>query len=212
MWSRNGGDMFARRLKSSAAPLLFGAVLCAGGLSLGVAQPAGAKQPAGPTATPGALSSDGRFDFGHPATAAQISAENIDVRPDGTGLPAGSGTAAQGQAIYTAKCASCHGDTGREGGSGPTLVDASAFQPGVTPRTVGNYWPYASTVYDYVNRAMPPDAPGSLPPDEVYALVAYLLNANDVIASDTVMNAQTLPKVVMPNVNGFIPDPRPDVP
>ena len=82
----------------------------------------------------------------------------------------------------------------------------------MTPKTVGNYWPYATTVYDYINRAMPPDAPGSLQPDEVYALVAYVLNANEIIASDAVMNAQTLPRVVMPNVNGFIPDPRPDVP
>jgi len=92
------------------------------------------------------------------------------------------------------------------------VVDATPFQPGVTPKTVGNYWPYATTVYDYVNRAMPPDTPGSLQPDEVYALVAYLLNANQLIAGETVMNAQTLPRVVMSNVNGFIPDPRPDVP
>jgi S-disulfanyl-L-cysteine oxidoreductase SoxD len=183
-------------------------VLCAIGLSLGVAQPAGAHQPAGATATPSVVSSDGRFGFGQPVTAAQISAENIDVRPDGTGLPAGSGMAAQGQAIYAAACASCHGDTGHEGGSGPILVDARPFQLGVTPPTVGNYWAYATSAYDYVNRAMPPDAPSSLQPGEVYALMAYLLNANDIIASDTVMNAQTLPHVVMPNVTGFIPDPR----
>jgi cytochrome c len=206
MWSRKTADTFARWL------LISGAVLCASGVSLGLAQPAGAHQSGGATPTPGAVSSDGRFGFGHAATGAQISAENIDVRPDGAGLPAGSGLASQGHAIYTARCASCHGDTGREGGSGPILVDATPFQPGVTPPTIGNYWPYATTVYDYVNRAMPPDAPGSLQPDEVYALVAYLLNANDIIASDTPMNAQTLPQVVMPNVHGFIPDPRPDVP
>ena len=212
MWRRNVGDTFARRLSSSAALLIFGAVVCSGGLSLAVAEPVSARQPAGATPTPGVVSSDGRLGFGQPVTAAQIAGENIDVRPDGTGLPAGSGMAAQGHAIYTAKCASCHGDTGREGGNAPILVDATPFQPGVTPPTVGNYWPYATTVYDYVNRAMPPDVPGSLQPDEVYALVAYLLNANEIIASDTVMNAQTLPHVVMPNVNGFIPDPRPDVP
>jgi cytochrome c len=187
-------------------------VVLAGGLSGRLAPPAGAHQPAGPTATPGSVSTGDRFGFGQPAPAAEIAAENIDVRPDGTGLPPGSGRAAQGQAIYTARCASCHGETGREGGSGPILVDPRPFQPGVTPKTVGNYWPYATTVYDYVNRAMPPDAPGSLQPDEVYALVAYLLHANELIASDAVMNAQTLPRVVMPNVHGFIPDPRPDVP
>jgi cytochrome c len=187
-------------------------VLFAGGLFLRFAPQAGAHQPVSATATPGVVSSDGRFGFGEAATAAQVAAENIDVRPDGTGLPPGSGMAAQGQAIYSVKCDSCHGATGREGGTGPILVDPRPFQPGVTPKTVGNYWPYTTTVYDYINRAMPPDVPGSLQPDEVYALVAYLLNANEIIASDAVMNAQTLPRVVMPNVNGFIPDPRPDVP
>jgi cytochrome c len=175
-----------------------------------VAPPAGAQQ--APGAAPGMLNSDGRLSFGQPATTAQIAAENIDVRPDGTGLPPGSGRADQGQAIYTARCASCHGDTGREGGSGPILVDPRPFEPGVTPPTIGNYWPFATTIYDYVNRAMPPDAPGSLQPDEVYALTAYLLNQNEIVGSGTVMNAQTLPRVAMPNVHGFIPDPRPDVP
>jgi cytochrome c len=205
--------MSNRRIGTTSAWLLIVVgVLLVGGLSLGTVLPVGAQQPTGPAPMPGAVSSDGRFGFGQPATAAQIASENIDLRPDGTGLPTGSGMAADGQAIYTARCASCHGDTGREGGVGPILVDPTPFQPGVTPPTVGNYWPYATTVYDYVHRAMPPDAPGSLQPDEVYALVAYLLNANEIIASDAVMNAQTLPRVVMPNVHGFIPDPRPDVP
>jgi S-disulfanyl-L-cysteine oxidoreductase SoxD len=211
MWSRRVGDASARQ-STSAAVLVLVAVLLAGGLSLRLASQAGAQQPAGASATPGVVSSSGRFGFGQAATAAQIAAENIDVRPDGTGLPPASGRAAQGQSIYSVKCASCHGDTGREGGTGPILVDPRPFQPGVTPPTVGNYWPYATSVYDYINRAMPPDAPGSLQPDEVYALVAYLLKANEITASDAVMNAQTLPRVVMPNVNGFISDPRPDVP
>ncbi|HEY1296748.1 MAG TPA: cytochrome c [Chloroflexota bacterium] len=199
MWSHRNGSTSIRRLVGVA-------LLVAGGLSLQLAPQAGAQQPAP------AVPTDGRLGFGQPATPAQIALVNIDVRPDGTGLPQASGTATQGQAIYSAKCASCHGDTGREGGDGPILVDPRPFQPGVTPPTIGNYWPYATTVYDYVHRAMPPDAPGSLQPDEVYALVAYLLNANEITANDAVMNAQTLPKVVMPNVNGFIPDPRPDVP
>jgi cytochrome c len=187
-------------------------VLIAGGLSLRITARAGAQQPVGGTATPEVISNVDRFGFGQAATAPDIAAENIDVRPDGTGLPSGSGTAAQGEAIYSLKCASCHGVTGREGGTGPILIDPRPFQPGVTPKTVGNFWPYATTIYDYISRAMPSDAPGSLQPDEVYALVAYLLSANEIIASDAVMNAQALPRVVMPNVNGFIPDPRPDVP
>jgi mono/diheme cytochrome c family protein len=193
------GDVSARWQTTSGAVLVLAAALLAGALALGFAPGAGAQ----------AVNSTG---IGQPATAAQIAAENIDVRPDGMGLPPGTGMAAVGQVIYSAKCASCHGDTGREGGGGPILVDPTPFKPGVTPPTVGNYWPYATTVYDYVNRAMPPDAPGSLQPDEVYALVAYLLNANQIIPSNAVMNAQTLPKVAMPNVHGFIPDPRPDVP
>src|SRR6266568_5053234 len=203
MSNRRIGDVSARWQTTSGAVLVLVAALLAGALALGFAPRAGAQ------VTPGAVGSSG---FGQPATAAQIAAENIDVRPDGAGLPPASGMAAQGQVIYSAKCASCHGDTGREGGGGPILIDPTPFKPGVTPATVGNYWPYATTVYDYVNRAMPPDAPGSLQPDEVYALVAYLLNANEIIAGDTVMNSQTLPRVVMPNVSGFIPDPRPDVP
>lgn len=152
------------------------------------------------------------FGFGRPAPAMLIAAWNIDVRADGTGLPAGSGTVAQGRMIYGAKCASCHGDTGREGGEGPVLVDTRPFRPGVTP-SIGNYWPYATTVWDYINRSMPFDEPGSLVADEVYALVAFLLNEHGIIAEEAVMDAQTLPRVVMPNVNGFLtPDPRPDVP
>ena len=205
MWNRKIQD-------ASAWLLILLGVLLVGGLSLANALPAGAQQPPGPMPASAVVSNGGRFGFGEPATAAQISAENIDVRPDGTGLLQASGTPAQGQAIYTARCAACHGDTGREGGNGPILVDARPFQPGVTPPTVGNYWPYATSVYDYINRAMPADAPGSLQPSEVYALVAYLLNANEIIAGDTLMNAQTLPRGVMPNVHGFIPDPLPDVP
>lgn len=153
------------------------------------------------------------FSFGRAATAEEISAWNIDVMPDGTGLPPGSGTASQGAAIYAHKCAACHGRTGTEGpfdrlvGREPRL----GFPFGRDPRfvkTLGNYWPYATTLYDYVNRAMPLNAPGSLKPEEVYSLVAFLLWRNEIIADSAVMNSQTLPRVVMPAHNRFVLDNR----
>jgi cytochrome c len=138
---------------------------------------------------------------------------NIDVMPDGTGLPPGRGTVPQGAAIYARTCAACHGATGTEGPS-ERLVGREpreGFPFGRDPRfvkTVGNYWPYATTLYDYVNRAMPLNAPGSLTPDEVYSLVAFLLWRNEIVADTTVMNAQTLPRVVMPAHDRFVLDNR----
>ena len=136
---------------------------------------------------------------------------------DGRGLPPGSGSYVQGQKIYQAKCMACHGEKleGTKlgdkliGGRG-TLVNNSPAKPPV--KTVESYWPYATTLYDYVKRAMPFNAPGSLGDDEVYALAAYILGEANVVPKGAVMNAATLPAVQMPNRNGFIsPDPRPDV-
>ena len=154
-----------------------------------------------------------RFGFGRPATDAEIAAWNISVRPDGKGLPAGSGTAREGAVVYASRCAVCHGATGREGpadrlvgpeprvgfpfGGDPTLV-----------RTIGNYWPYATTLYDYINRAMPLNAPGSLAPDEIYSLTAYLLWRNELIADTTRIDARSLPRIVMPARNHFVMDDR----
>jgi S-disulfanyl-L-cysteine oxidoreductase SoxD len=138
---------------------------------------------------------------------------NIDVRPDGRGLPAGSGTADQGQPIFAQKCATCHGANGEGSSVAPKLVDPTPFMTGVNAPTIGNYWPYATTVWDYIDRAMPFDMPGSLAPDEVYALTAYLLSENQIIAANEVIAARSLPKVNMPNAAGFAsPDPRPDAP
>ena len=166
-----------------------------------------------PLPTPGPApkpSAAGTFGFGRLATADDIKKVDIEVRPDGAGLPAGSGTAVQGRPIYAQKCASCHGASG-EGGGAPKLVDPTPFKPGVTA-TVGNYWPYATTVWDYVNRAMPFDKPGSLSADEVYALTAFLLSENKIVNESDVMDAQSLARVKMPNAAGFVsPDPRPDV-
>jgi cytochrome c len=153
------------------------------------------------------------FGFGKPATPAEIEAIDIDVRPDGTGLPTGRGTVAEGSAIYTSKCASCHGKTGKEGpndvlvGREPRTGFPFAQDPKL-PHTIGNYWPYATTVFDYVRRAMPPAAPGSLTNDEVFALTAFLLHANELIEADAVMDRSTLPKVQMPARNYFTPDSR----
>jgi cytochrome c len=151
------------------------------------------------------------FGFGRRATPEEIAAWDIDAGPDGVGLPPGSGVPSQGAVIYAHKCAACHGATGTEGpfdrlvGREPRL----GFPFGRDPRlvkTVGNYWPFATTLYDYVNRAMPLDAPGSLKPDEVYSLVAFLLWRNEIIADGQVMNAQTLPRVIMPARDRFVPD------
>jgi cytochrome c len=133
--------------------------------------------------------------------------------PDGTGLPSGSGTAAQGAEIYRRKCAACHGSTGTEGpfdrlvGREPRQGFPFGRDPRIV-RTIGNYWPYATTLYDYLNRAMPVTAPGSLKPDEIYALVAILLWRNEIITDTAVMNARTLPRVVMPARDRFVPDNR----
>ena len=156
------------------------------------------------------------YGFGRAATAQEIGARDIDAAPDGVGLPAGSGTVAQGQAVYLQKCAACHGAKG-EGMLPlyPRLVGrdpaAEKFVFGSTPglpRTIGNYWPYATTVFDYVRRAMPLTAPGSLTNDEVYAVTAYLLAANAAIPIDTRLDAVTLRAVKMPYVDRFVPDDR----
>ena len=161
----------------------------------------------------GSESRPATFGFGRQATDAEIKACDIDVMPDGAGLPPGSGTAAQGAVIFAKKCAMCHGATGREGPFNRLVgrEPREGFPFGRDPkleRTVGNYWPYATTVYDYINRAMPLPAPGSLTPEEVYSLVAWLLVQNGIIPADAVMNAQTLPLVKMPARDRFVEDNR----
>ncbi|MEW6543093.1 MAG: cytochrome c [Nitrospirota bacterium] len=151
------------------------------------------------------------YGFGRPATEAEIKAWNVEVAPNGEGLPPGRGTVKAGATVFAKKCASCHGATGKEGPM-PQLVGGQGTLATDRPvRTVGSYWPYATTLYDYVARAMPYQAPGSLQPDEVYALVAWILFQNGIVTEDTVMDARTLPTVRMPNRHGFVSDPRPDV-
>jgi S-disulfanyl-L-cysteine oxidoreductase SoxD len=151
--------------------------------------------------------------IGRPATPAEIAALDIDVGPDGAGLPPGKGSAAHGALVYAARCAACHGQSGREGPNdvlvAPALTSGFSFaQNAKLPRAIGNYWPYATTLFDYIRRAMPPDAPGSLSDDDVYALVAHLLAWNQIVAADAVMDATSLPKVRMPARDYFVPAAR----
>jgi cytochrome c len=153
------------------------------------------------------------FGFGEPATEETVAGWNIDIAPDGTGLPEGSGTVEQGRELFAKLGAACHGMNGEGTDAAPALVGGQGSLATDSPKkTVGSYWPYATTLYDYIHRAMPATAPQSLTPDEVYAIVAFLLNANGIIADDAVMDQDSLPQVVMPNQKGFTsPDPRPDI-
>jgi cytochrome c len=154
-----------------------------------------------------------RFGLGRPATAEEVAAWDIDVMPDGTGLPEGRGTVEEGRALYASQCMQCHGAKG-EGGEAEALVGREprrGFPFGRKPglmQTVGNYWPYATTLYDYINRAMPSAVPGSLEPDEVYSLVAFILFLNEIVPEDAVMDRRMLPRVVMPARDRFVRDDR----
>ena len=172
-----------------------------------------AATPKSPTPSSLAPKAPSRFGVGRAATAAEIAAWDDDVMPDGTGLPAGSGTSSAGAVIFASRCAGCHGKSGKEGPS-DVLVGATPRQgfpfsqdPNL-PHTIGNYWPYATTVFDYIRRAMPPDAPGSLSDTDVYNLTAFLLHANELISADAVIDATTLPRVVMPAKAHFVTDTR----
>jgi S-disulfanyl-L-cysteine oxidoreductase SoxD len=143
-------------------------------------------------------------NLGRPATPAEIAGWDISIPPDGTGLPPGSGTPQQGAVVYTQKCQACHGEKGA-GQPNDQLVGGQGTLTGANPvRTIGSYWPYATTVFDYIRRAMPYTQSHSLTNDEVYAVTAYLLHLKRVIGAQDVMNAQTLPQVQMPNREHFI--------
>ena len=155
---------------------------------------------------------DRPFGLGTLATAEQIAGWDIDVRPDGKGAPIGSGTAADGEEVYAERCAGCHGDFGEGVDRWPVLAGGLGSLVTADPvKTVGSYWPYASTVYDYVYRAMPFGEAQSLTHDETYQVVAYILYMNDVIDDEFALSNETIGSVKMPNQNGFmLPDPRPD--
>jgi cytochrome c len=159
--------------------------------------------------TPGARSADASHDIGTPLTGQDLAAWNIDIAPNGRGLPAGSGDVATGAHIFAEKCAACHGAQG-QGGLGDQLIGGQGTLTSAKPkRTVGSYWPYATTLFDYIRRAMPYNAPESLSADDVYAVSAFLLNQNGIVPANTRLDAASLPRVVMPNRDGFVADPRP---
>jgi S-disulfanyl-L-cysteine oxidoreductase SoxD len=143
-------------------------------------------------------------NLGQPLAPGDLARWDINVLPDGTGLPKGSGSSAQGAPIYAQKCAACHGANGHGGPNRP-LVGAPPIKAIDSERTIANFWPYSTTLFDFIRRAMPFQQPRSLTDDEVYALTAYILALNKLIGEKDVMDAQTLPKVRMPNRNGFVP-------
>ena len=146
--------------------------------------------------------------FGQPVAPDELAPWDISVGPDGAGLPPGRGTPKEGEAVYAAKCQACHGEKGA-GRPNDVLVGGFGTLAANRPvKTVGSYWPYATTLFDYIRRAMPYNEPKSLTSDEVYAVSAYILNLNGLIGAADALDAQSLPKVKMPNRDGFIPFPR----
>ena len=155
----------------------------------------------------GAVAGEGP-NLGKPIGAADIAAWDISIQPDGTGLPAGAGTPAQGARIYAEKCAQCHGPDGKGGVAGVNAVPLVGSEPitdiSAAMKRIANFWPYSTTLFDYIRRAMPWQQPMTLANDEAYALTAYILAQNKLIGDNDTINAQTLPKVTMPNRGGFI--------
>lgn len=150
------------------------------------------------------------YGVGRNPTADEIRAYDISVGPEGKELPPGRGTAKEGAPIFAQKCAACHGPTGTEGPNDRLVGGQGTLSSDHPVKTVGSYWPYATTVWDYINRAMPLSNPGSLTPNEVYSLTAFILFRNGIIKETEVLDRESLPKVRMPNRDGFIPDTRPD--
>jgi cytochrome c len=151
------------------------------------------------------------YGIGRSATPAEIAGWNIDIDRRGDNLPPGSGSVSRGREVFDQQCAACHGAKG-EGGVGDRLVGGQGTLATAKPvRTVGSYWPYAPTLFDYIRRAMPQNAPESLSNDDVYAVSAYILGLNGLLPADATLDAGTLSAIKMPNRNMFVDDPRPDV-
>ena len=166
-----------------------------------VTQPGGMSAPAKPSA-----------GYGKPISEADLASWNIDIRtPDGLGLPAGRGSVAEGKVVYETKCVACHGADAKGGPVYGTMVGGiGSFKTNARVLTPGSMYPYAPILFDYIRRAMPMDRPQTMSANEVYAVSAYLLNLNGLVPADAVMDANSLPRVTMPNRDGFIVDDRPD--
>ena len=159
-----------------------------------------------------ALAQAPTYNVGRSPTKAEIQAWDISIGPEGKELPPGNGTAKQGAAIYAKKCAACHGPTGEGSQLAPHLLGGKGTLTTLQPvRTIGSYWPFATTIWDYINRAMPQGQGGSLSANEVYALTAFVLFRNSIVGETDVVDAKSLPKVRMPNRNGFIPSRLEDI-
>ena len=157
------------------------------------------------------LAQSPKYGVGRPPTPEEIRDSAISIGPDGRGLPEGRGTAARAKDLYQNRCSKCHGAKGEGRDSVPIAGGQGTLKSPKPLRTVGSYWPYATTIWDYVNRAMPFDKPGTLTRDQVYSLTAYILFLNGLVAENALIDAHSLPKIQMPNRNGFVADPRPDV-
>ncbi len=153
----------------------------------------------------------GHYGYGTLPSPQQIAAWSIAILPDGTGLPPGSGSVTQGASVFASQCAQCHGTFGEGLGRYPKLVGEDDLRSDQPDRTVGNFWPYSAGIWDYINRAMPFNAPHSLSSNQVYALTAFILNLNNAVADDFVADARSLPQIKLTNRQGFtLLDPRPD--
>lgn len=150
------------------------------------------------------------YGVGRKPTGEEIKAWDIAIGTDGKGLPPGRGTVAAGKEVYTKRCVECHGADGKSGKHDMLVGGQGTLQSGKPVKTVGSYWPFATTLWDHIHRAMPFDRPGTLSTDQVYAVTAYLLYLNGIIGENEGIDAQSLPNLTMPNRNGFVPDPRPD--
>jgi cytochrome c len=158
-----------------------------------------------------ALAQPPKYGVGRTPTPGEIRQWDISVRPDGKNLPGGQGSVAEGKEIYAKRCSKCHGDSGQGGDSVPLVGGRGTLNTSKPLKTVESYWPYATTLFDYINRAMPFKSPGMLATNQVYDVTAYVLFLGKIVPGNAVLDAGSLAKIRMPNRDGFVPDPRPDV-